>query len=148
MINAGAICGLIILGYGIVIFVQSLSLKYQTVFGPGPGFFPLWVSVILIPLAIAFIVESLKKNVILVKDIIPDKKVLYRSLCLCGGLLLFCVASNFLGYFLCGFILLFVMFIWDFKLIWALIWSAVFMIILMVIFQKFFKVSLPLGIFG
>jgi hypothetical protein len=147
MVNAGVVWGLVLLGYGVTIFVQSLSLKYHTEYGPGPGFFPLWVSGILIPLAVAYIVEALKKDVILVKDIIPDRKVFYRTLALVGGLLFFCLTANFLGYFLSGFILLFVMFIWDFKPLWALLWSAVFMAVLMAIFQVFLKVSLPLGIF-
>ncbi|HSV93075.1 MAG TPA: tripartite tricarboxylate transporter TctB family protein [Desulfobacterales bacterium] len=41
-----------------VIAYESLQLKYYTTLGPGPGFFPLWLSLALAALAVAMFYQS------------------------------------------------------------------------------------------
>lgn len=145
MINAGMIAALCMLLYGIVIFVQALSLKYYTSYGPGPGFFPVWISGLLILLAIFYLVESARKNVVYLKDIFASSAPLKKIGTLTAGLLFFIFISDILGFFISGIVLLLTMFLWDFKFLKALILSLIFMVILAVVFQIFLKVSLPMG---
>ncbi len=45
------ITGLVLLGVSLFVAWQSLKLRYYTPLGPGPGFFPLWLSILLALLA-------------------------------------------------------------------------------------------------
>jgi putative tricarboxylic transport membrane protein len=141
----GVIAAFCTLSYGIVIFVQALLLKYYTSYGPGPGFFPVWISGLLILLAILYLVESVKKNVVYLKDILPGLVPLKKIGSLMAGLLFFIFTADILGFFISGLILLLAMFLWDFKFLKALALSLIFMLILAVTFQILLKVSLPMG---
>jgi putative tricarboxylic transport membrane protein len=145
LINTGMIAALCMLLYGIVILVQALSLKYYTSYGPGPGFFPVWISGLLILLAILYLVESVKKNAVYLKDILPGSVPLKKIGSLTAGLLFFIFTADILGFFISGIVLLLAMFLWDFKFLKALVLSLVFMLILAVTFQILLKVSLPMG---
>jgi hypothetical protein len=145
LINAGMIAALFMLLYGMVIFVQALLLKYYTSYGPGPGFFPVWISGLLILLAILYLVESAKKNVVYLKDILPGSAPLKKIGSLTAGLLFFIFTTDILGFFISGIVLLFTMFLWDFKFLKALALSLIFMVVLAVAFQILLKVSLPMG---
>ena len=45
------ITSLVLLGVSLLVAWQSLKLRYYTPLGPGPGFFPLWLSILLAFLA-------------------------------------------------------------------------------------------------
>jgi hypothetical protein len=145
LINAGTIAALCVLLYGVVIFAESLSLKYYTSYGPGPGFFPLWINGLLILMAVLYLVDSAKKNAIRFKDILPEPLTLKKIGAMTGGILFFIFTADFLGFFLSGLGLLLSMFLWDFKVLKALLFSLIFMLILTVAFQILLKVSLPVG---
>ena len=148
MINVGIIWALLTLLYSVIIFTQSFTLKYYTVFGPGPGFFPLWISGILILVSILYLVDSSRKNVVRLKDILPEKTALKKMGSMTGGILFFILTADFLGFFLSGVIMLLTMFLWDFKIRRALLLSLLFMAILVVSFQILLKVMLPIGFIG
>lgn len=44
-------------------FRVSFTYPYQTQFGPGPGFFPLWISGMMIAFSLAFIYKILKQDI-------------------------------------------------------------------------------------
>jgi putative tricarboxylic transport membrane protein len=60
---------------GAYVAIQALAMSYYTPVGPGPGFFPFWLGVLLIVLSIASIVASYVSNTpVLFEDaIIPER---------------------------------------------------------------------------
>ena len=45
------ITSLVLLGISLFVALESMRLRYYTPLGPGPGFFPLWLSILLVLLA-------------------------------------------------------------------------------------------------
>jgi hypothetical protein len=58
-LNAGVWGGITVLAFGLLFFAYSLEYPYKGDIGVGAGFFPLWLSGILIVLAVLYILESL-----------------------------------------------------------------------------------------
>jgi putative tricarboxylic transport membrane protein len=60
---------------GVFVVIQSLALSYYTPVGPGPGFFPFWLGVLLIALSVASIVTSVVSTMpVMFEDaIIPER---------------------------------------------------------------------------
>ena len=52
------ITGTVFLLLAAFIAVESLKLRYYTALGPGPGFFPFWLSLILAGLSIIMLVQA------------------------------------------------------------------------------------------
>jgi putative tricarboxylic transport membrane protein len=52
------ITGTVLLLLAVFIAVESLKLRYYTSMGPGPGFFPLWLSLLLGTLAITILFQA------------------------------------------------------------------------------------------
>jgi putative tricarboxylic transport membrane protein len=68
------IAGGVILAAAAAVAYASLQLRYFTSLGPGPGFFPLWLSLALGGLALAMIVDaSLHRRGPLADDLVPDR---------------------------------------------------------------------------
>ena len=59
---ADLIGGVVVLFFGLAVVFFSSQLPYYSEFGPGPGFLPLWVGVVLIGCAIFVIINLLRKN--------------------------------------------------------------------------------------
>jgi hypothetical protein len=59
---ADLIGGVVVLILGLAVIYFSSQLEYYSEFGPGPGFLPLWVGVVLIGCAIFVIINVLKKH--------------------------------------------------------------------------------------
>jgi putative tricarboxylic transport membrane protein len=53
----GAVCFAI---FSVVFFIMSLEYPYKSSIGPGPGFFPLWLSGFLFVLSAIYLIQSLK----------------------------------------------------------------------------------------
>ncbi len=60
MRKASLITGIIFLAFSLTVMVSSWSMEYYSSIGPGPGFFPFWLSAILGLLAILWIVQILR----------------------------------------------------------------------------------------
>jgi len=66
---------------------ESLMLRYYTPLGPGPGFFPLWLSVLLAVLAVAMFVQAtFGKPEAMPADFYPDRKGYLRIGAVLGAL--------------------------------------------------------------
>ena len=52
------ITGFVLLFFAIFVAVESLNLRYYTTLGPGPGFFPFWLSLVLAGLAAGMLVQA------------------------------------------------------------------------------------------
>ncbi len=148
MKKAGVWAGIILLVYAITIFYQSLALDYSTRLGPGPGFFPLWLSGILIILTLFYIIDSVKQDVVAITDILPGGQARKNILSTLAGLIVFPVIVPFLGFVISASILLFIMFVRDYKWYTALGISVGLSVLLLVVFQSLLGVSLPVNEFG
>jgi hypothetical protein len=60
MAKRDIMAGLIFILLGLFIGSMSLGLGYKAEYGPGPGFMPFWLSVILIGCSIAMIIPAFK----------------------------------------------------------------------------------------
>jgi len=60
MRKASLITGIIFLAFSLTVMVSSWSMEYYSSIGPGPGFFPFWLSAILGLLAVLWIVQILR----------------------------------------------------------------------------------------
>ena len=148
MKKAGVWAGIITLIYAITIFQQSLSLEYSTRLGPGPGFFPLWLSGILIVLTLLYIVDSLRHDMVKVSEILPGGSASKSILATVTGLILFPIVVPYLGFVISATLLQFIMFIRDFKWYTALSISLAVSVIILLVFQSLLGVSLPVNDFG
>ncbi|MBC8016027.1 MAG: tripartite tricarboxylate transporter TctB family protein [Sporomusaceae bacterium] len=148
MQNSGLWAGLVILLYAITIFYQSLSLDYSSRLGPGPGFFPRWLSGILIVLTIFYLLDSLKNNVVSLRKLLPEGRALNNMAAMLGGLVVFTLIVNYTGFVIAGSVLLFSMFIREYRWYYAVGSSVALSIILFVLFQSLLGVSLPTNDFG
>jgi len=146
--NAGIWAGSIILLYAIIIFYQSFSLDYSTRLGPGPGFFPRWLSGGLILLTLMYIWDCAKNNKVSTSELWPKGRALGTILSMLGGLVVFTVIVNTTGFVIAGSILLFAMFIRDYKWYYALSASVAIAVLFLFVFQSLLGVSLPVNEFG
>jgi hypothetical protein len=62
MRHADLIGGVVVLILGLAVIYFSSELEYYSEFGPGPGFLPLWIGVVLIGCAIFGIINVLRKH--------------------------------------------------------------------------------------
>ncbi|ALS20516.1 MULTISPECIES: tripartite tricarboxylate transporter TctB family protein [Paenibacillus] len=146
--NAGVWGGLVLLIYAGVLFVESLSLRYYTAYGPGPGFFPIWLNGVLIILALGYIWLSLRKEVILFKDIFPKGKDLKNVLSVPVSILIFMLIVNTTGFVIGCTVLLFLVLVRQYKWNLALGISLTTSVVLFVVFVTLMEVPLPVNIFG
>lgn len=105
--NVSVYMGVVILLFASGVFWQSLQFEYYTEKGPGPGFFPLWLSGGLALFSIIYIGTSIKNEVIPISDIIPKGKDLGNILTLLIGTVIFLLIINYVGFVLASSLLLF-----------------------------------------
>ena len=148
MKKAGVWAGIATLLFASVILYQSFSLDYYTPLGPGPGFFPRWLSGLLIFLTLIYLVDSVRQEGILLAELLPGGKPQQAIISTVCGLLLFPVVVEYLGFVASSSILMFIMFIRDFKWYKALGISVSISVLLFVVFQTLLGVSLPVNDFG
>jgi putative tricarboxylic transport membrane protein len=148
MQNAGVWAGIVFLIYASGMFWQSFSLKYYTQFGPGPGLFPRWLSGILIVLALIFIWQSIKDEVVTFRDIFPKGKAFANVVSVWAATIVFMLILNYTGFIVASSILLFTLFIRGYNWLWALGLSVGVSVFLFLTFDKAFGIPLPVSVFG
>jgi hypothetical protein len=146
--NAGVWFGFFIFLLGCVLFWQSLSLDYKSSIGPGPGLFPLWLSGGLILLSLLYIIESVRKEVIRISDILPKGKGLGNVLVIIGSCVIFMIVVSFAGFVIAGTLLIFMLLVREYKWYRALGISFVIALATFVVFQTLLDVPLPVNEFG
>jgi putative tricarboxylic transport membrane protein len=127
------------------LFWKSLSLKYYSDYGPGPGFFPAWMSGLLIVLSILYIIDSLRKNGIHIKDIFPKKEGLRKVLTIFISLIVFLVLVPFTGYTIAAVSMLCILFFREYKWYWGIGISLTVSFVLFFAFHYLLKVPLPVN---
>ena len=148
MKNAGIWSGIIVFFLGCFFFWKSLGLTYASAVGPGPGLFPLWLSGILMFIALLYIWESGTKDVILLSDILPKGRELRNVIAILVSLLVFLIIVNFTGFIIAGTILMSMLLLREYKWYWGLAISFITTLSTFVLFQILLDVPLPVNIFG
>jgi len=146
--NAGVWAGAILLAYSALLFQQSLLLDYYNPYGPGPGFLPLWLSALLLIVALLYILDSIKAEVVKLVDLLPHDDARVDIALMLTGLCLFALLVESIGFVLAGTQLIFLMTLRKFKWYYALPTAASIAVVLLVVFQKLLGVSLPVNDFG
>lgn len=146
---AGLWVGLIFILFAGTIFTQSLSLKYYSDYGPGPGLFPLWSSGFLLVLSVIYIVDSLRKKGVRVKDIFPRGEGLRKVVDIFASLIIFLLLVRYTGYTIAGVIMLCILFLREYKWYWGAGISVTVTLALYFAFYYLLKVPLPVNsLFG
>jgi putative tricarboxylic transport membrane protein len=146
--NAGVWAGVVVLIFSSIIFWQSLSLKYTTNFGPGPGMFPRWLTAILIILSLIYIWQSIKKEVFRIAEVFPKGKDLGNVFSVLISVVVFMVIVNFTGFVIASTVLLFIVLRREFKWHIGLAISLFTSIVLFLLFKAFFNIPLPVNVLG
>jgi putative tricarboxylic transport membrane protein len=146
--NLGFYTALVLLLFSIFMFWQSLSYKYYTSFGPGPGLLPRWLNGALIVLSLIYLFQSVKKDIVIASDVLPKGKVLKEVLLYPASLILFIVIVKFTGFIIAGTALLFMLLVKEYKWYVAFGISLVTTGILFFAFKTLLLVPLPVNNFG
>jgi putative tricarboxylic transport membrane protein len=75
-LNLQRAVSVVLIALGLFVAVSALELSYYTPVGPGPGFFPLWLGIVLMALALASLVLSFVSKVppVFEEAIIPEPR--------------------------------------------------------------------------
>ncbi|HWR38529.1 MAG TPA: tripartite tricarboxylate transporter TctB family protein [Patescibacteria group bacterium] len=106
MVNKVGLSGAIFVLIVSSVFVySSLDLPYASEIGPGPGFWPMWLSGLLIPLSLAYLYSAAKGTDAAEKA--PDKKAGMDMIFILGSMSLYVILLPFLGFNLSSIFFLF-----------------------------------------
>lgn len=93
------IASLVFLAFSAYLVLASRQMEYYADLGPGAGFFPFWLGILLALLSIIWLVQvSIGPKSPLEKGFIPDRKGLIRILCVLAAMALFSWLVDFLGF--------------------------------------------------
>lgn len=89
----------IVIALGVSVICFSLKMRYWAEYSPGPGFFPLWLGILLIFLAAIDIIGTFRRPPErLPKGIVPDQEGMRRLLLILGALLATLLLMKPLGF--------------------------------------------------
>ncbi len=145
------IAGLVLLLFSIYVGLESLSLKYYTSLGPGPGFFPLWLAIIMGTLSVLMLYHAtFSESEPLPSDFFASKAGYFRAGAVCASMIWIVITMPLLGFR----ISMVVLFLWlqltlgrvnPFVMVvvaalgsWGAFWA----------FDNMLNVPLPVGMFG
>lgn len=142
------VTGVVILAIAILFFIQSFSYGYYTRFGPGSGFFPIWINGGLILLATLFILESIREKPGTTSETWPKGKALANILATLGGLVLFSILVPPLGFVVPCTVMLSIMLIFHYKWYIAIPSALICSILILIVFQSLLGLRLPVNEFN
>jgi hypothetical protein len=89
----------VFLALGVYVVLEARRMEYFTPIGPGAGFFPFWLGVLLVVLAAVWLGQvSLGARVVIPPDFLPERAGATRILVVLGALVLLVAAIDRLGY--------------------------------------------------
>ncbi|WHY01397.1 tripartite tricarboxylate transporter TctB family protein [Neobacillus sp. DY30] len=142
--RSGILAGAVIFLLALFLFVLSLQYSYSSALGPGPGFFPTWLSGILMALSIWYIYESVKgKNVS--GESWPTGRSFKHILFIIISLVLFVILFSLFGFVVAGVTFLALLFYKEYKWYTNLLMSVGITAFIYLLFNTVLKVYLPLG---
>lgn len=145
-LSAGVWGGMTVLAIGGIFLGYSLTYTYSSDIGPGPGFFPTWLSGGLVGLAAIYLYEALRG-----KDSyegLPDKKGLMNILFILMCMALYALFLRILGFNVCSAAFLFALLFKAYRWWVNLAISIGTVIFLFVLFQPLLGVQLPVNALG
>ena len=93
------VTGLLFLGLGIYVAVEARRMEYSTPIGPGAGFFPFWLGLLMSILAVVWLGQvSLGRLVFAPQDFVPDRAGAVRILAVLLALALLTGLVDRVGY--------------------------------------------------
>lgn len=98
MRRAQRIAGLALVALALFLGWQAAQLSYYSSLGPGPGFFPLWLCILLGLLSTAALISSLRKASDPALPFWPDRTALLRIATVILGLAFIAGAMSTLGF--------------------------------------------------
>lgn len=140
--RSGVLAGAVIFLLALLLFIISLQYSYASALGPGPGFFPRWLSGILIILSILYIIESVRgKNVS--KEEWATGSSFKHILFTLMTLFLFTILFALFGFIIAGAIFMFMLFFQGFKWFINLPMSVGITLFVFWLFNSVLNVHLP-----
>lgn len=144
--------GLFLLILAIFMCWGSLGLPYGNIHNPGPGFFPLWLGVILALMSIGlFVTITLQKETARnVRDILAEEIRWKEVLLVIIGLVLYGVLIDYIGYLLVTFLLMALLLRSVEPQPWTAVvgWALGGTLGSYLVFEVWMKLRLPRGILG
>jgi putative tricarboxylic transport membrane protein len=130
----------------------AVSLPYGNIHNPGPGFFPLWLGIILVAMAIGLMLNSAwhREKTKLLHDILTEKVRWKKVLLVLIALILYGFLINLFGFLIVTLLLMaFLLYFiephpWKTVIVWTLIGAFGSYLI----FEVWMKLRLPKGFFG
>ena len=138
--------GFFVLIVSIVFFYSSLELPYSSDLGPGAGFWPLWLSGLLIPLSLSYLYSVYKGKDSAEKA--PDKKAQKEMVHILGSMGLYVALLPIIGFNLSSILFLFVFLRKGYSWYMSLGISIVTSVLLFFLFTEGFATPLPVNIWG
>ena len=145
------ITGVVLMLVAAFLVRESLRLRYYTTLGPGPGFFPLWLSILLAILAVAmFWQATFGKPEARPADYYPDRKGYLRIGAVLGALVGVIVLIGPLGFRLVmlGFYLFLLIALGRQPLLLTVIIALAGSFGVYYVFVRWLATPLPIGLFG
>lgn len=148
MRNVGGTVSAFIFLFAAFIFYQSLDFQYYSEFGPGPGFFPRWLGGALMVLSALNIWQSVTKEIIWFRDVLPERKEFRIIVKICVSIVLFIMIVPYSGFTIAGTIILFILFYPEYKWYSALGMSVATTVIVFIAFKLLLHIPLPVNAIG
>ncbi len=140
--------GVIIFVIGCVLFGMSFSYEYYSTYGPGAGFFPRWISALLIIVSLMYVVEQIKNKSGVKGGIFPRGRQLQYVLRIAMSFALLILLAPITGYTIASIVMLFVLFTHDYKWHLSLGLSTGISILLVTVFYRILSIPVPINSFG
>ena len=136
-----------------IICVGSILLPYGNIHNPGPGFFPLWLGIILGAMAIALFLKTTwqkEGTAKALRDIVAEKVRWEKVFFVLAALILYGCLMNFLGYLIVTFLLMAFLLRFVEPHPWkpAIGWTLVGSVGSYLVFEVWMKLRLPKGFLG
>lgn len=130
----------------------SAFLPYGNIHNPGPGFFPLWLGIILGAMAVGLVLRTTrqKEGAKALRDILAEKVRWEKILFVLMGLVLYGSLMNFLGYLIVTFLLMAFLLRYIEPHPWKSVigWTLLGSVGSYLVFEVWMKLRLPKGFLG
>lgn len=134
--------------FGAIFFKIASSMQYYSEYGPGPGLLPMWISGILVVLAIVNLVSAFKRNNTLFSDLLPKGTSLINLCSSIGAFALFIIIVPYVGFVLTSMIMLFILFSRGYSWKMSIVLSALVTGVVFFVFNSVLSIPLPVNEFG
>jgi hypothetical protein len=144
--------GVVFLIGAVLICLGSARLPYGGIHNPGPGFFPVWIGILLGSMSLALLVKTSRQReqARTIKELLSERVRWRKVLCVLLALILYTVLIQYAGFLVVTFF--FIAFLlrfvdpqpWRKVIVWGLIGSGG----CYLLFDVWMRLRLPKGIFG